>query len=92
MAAPSTCTTFITRRSGASAPLMRDPRRTTAGCTSPRGVRYFQIRAIFNDVNISVDQPMLIAKDQLRTKRIWKEFDTSNNTWLEVKNMNIKQL
>ena len=43
-------------------------------------------------MTISVDQPMRIAEDQLRTKRNWKEFDTSNNKWLEVKNMNIKQL
>merc|ERR1712153_189776 len=43
-------------------------------------------------ITSKVDQPMMIAKDQLRTKRNWKEFDTSNNKWLEVKNMNITQL
>ena len=39
-----------------------------------------------------VDQPLSIAKDQERTKRSWKEFDTSTGKWLEVKNMKITQL
>merc|ERR1739838_840891 len=43
-------------------------------------------------ITSKVDQPLLIAKDQERTKRNWKEFDTSSNKWLEVKNMKITQL
>jgi len=45
-------------------------------------------------ITSKADQPTLIAEDQRRTKRkmCWKELDQLNNKWLEVKNMNIKQL
>merc|ERR1712176_428691 len=43
-------------------------------------------------ITSKVDQPLSIAKDQERTKRSWKEFDTSTGKWLEVKNMKITQL
>ena len=36
-----------------------------------------------------VDQPLLIAKDQERTKRNWKEFDVKSNKWVEIKDMTI---
>merc|ERR1712193_7180 len=39
-----------------------------------------------------VDQPLLIAKDQQRTRRNWKEYDTASNKWMEVKNMKISKL
>merc|ERR1712019_210240 len=43
-------------------------------------------------ITSKVDQPLSIAKDQERTGRSWKEFDTSTGKWLEVKNMKITQL
>merc|ERR1712193_209716 len=43
-------------------------------------------------ITSKVDQPLLIAKDQQRTRRNWKEYDTASNKWMEVKNMKISKL
>merc|ERR1712176_49926 len=43
-------------------------------------------------ITSKVDQPLLISRDQQRTRRNWKEYDTATNKWMEVKNMKISKL